>query len=93
MSGARLTPTQLNALKDAHLSRNYGGMRELPSADHQTTEWQGFHPKCQARHSNTTMHFLFTEGLISRIGTKPKRFAQLTEYGLLQLDLEGFDNE
>jgi hypothetical protein len=88
-----LTPTQLEALKDAHKSRNYGGIRELPSADGQTTEWQGFHPKCDTRHNNTTMHFLFTEGLISRIGTEPQRFAQLTEQGLMQLDLEGFGND
>jgi len=90
MSGVRLNHRQIEALKDAHLSRYYGGMRELPSADHQTTEWQGFHPKCQDRHSNSTMNVLFTDGLISRIGTEPQRFAQLTEQGLMQLDLEGF---
>jgi hypothetical protein len=93
MSGPRLTPTQLEALKDAHMSRHYGGMRELPSADHQTTEWQGFHPKCTTLQSNPTMHFLFTEGLISRIGLQQERFAQITEQGLMQLDLEGFGND
>jgi hypothetical protein len=86
--GARLTPYQLDALRDAHRSISHGGLTEVAANHGNGTVWVGNHPDCAAEHGNTTVHFLFTEGLLDRTGTRPMREATITEEGILQLDIE-----
>lgn len=82
-----LTDEQLAALLDAYRSLNYGGLEEV--AGDIGTVWVGAHPELTTEHRNSTVHVLFAAGLLNRTGRKPMREAEITEAGLLELDMAG----
>ena len=86
---SRLTPEQLDALKDAHASIGYGGLSEACAGNGNGTIWVGSKPECATEHRNSTIHFLFVKGLLNMIGAKPMRTAEISELGIFELDIEG----
>lgn len=87
MSERRLSAEHVSALADAHQSINHGGLEEVAGDRGIGTVWVGSHPDLIAEHRNSTIHFLFAEGLLARTGRKPMRVAEITEAGLLELDI------
>lgn len=88
-----LTEAQFSALWDAHLSLYHGGLSEVSARRGNVTVWIGGQPDCAIEHSNSTVHFLFVEGLLTRMGDRPTRTAEITEKGILELDCAGAQNE
>jgi hypothetical protein len=73
----------LNALEDARLSINHGGLSEIGGL------WVGEHPDCKGDHGWSVINGLVADGLLDCIGREPTRRAAITETGLMVLDLEG----
>lgn len=73
----------LNALEDAHLSINHGGLSEIGGL------WVGEHPDCTGDHGWTVIAGLIADGLLDCLGREPMRRAAITETGIMVLDLEG----
>ena len=73
----------LNALEDARLSINHGGLSEIGGL------WVGAHCDCQSQHRGCVIDQLYADGLLDRIGREPTRTATITEAGLMTVDLLG----
>ena len=73
----------MNALEDARLSINHGGLSEIGGL------WVGEHSDCQHHHRETVIDQLCADGLLNRVGRAPERTATITETGLMTLDLLG----
>jgi hypothetical protein len=73
----------LNALEDAHLSINHGGLSEIGGL------WVGEHPDCKGDHGWSVIAGLIADDLLDCFGREPTRSATITETGLMVLDLEG----
>ena len=80
-----LTKTQADALRDAHQSIHCAGLIEVAAQRGRGTVWVGHHRDCVTEHTNSTIHFLFTEGLVDRTGSKPMREVQITDAGIARL--------
>ena len=75
--------THLQALEDARLSINLGGLSEFCGL------WVGEHSTCKREHRSCVIDQLFADGLLDRIGRAPERSATITETGLMTLDVLG----
>ena len=73
----------LNALEDARLSINHGGLTEFGGL------WVGEHSECMREHRGSVIDRLCTDDLLDRLGRAPERTATITETGLMTLDLLG----
>jgi hypothetical protein len=89
MSSRKLTKQQLAALIDAHRSLNYGGLIEMPSRNPLDIVWTAMDPTYKKRHADSTVQQLVRARLLQMAGEEPDRRAQLTEPGLMELDVEG----
>jgi len=89
MSFLTLTAPQIAALKDAHQSINEGGLTEARCRNSMGTEWLGNSSDSNTAHTNAAVHFLFTEGLLERLGVSPNREAFITEIGIFELKAAG----
>ncbi|WP_428545684.1 hypothetical protein [Profundibacter sp.] len=75
--------THLEALEDARLSINHGGLSEFCGL------WVGEHSDCKREHRSNVIDQLCADGLLDRIGRAPERSAAITETGLMTLDILG----
>ncbi len=75
--------THLQALEDARLSINHGGLSEFGGL------WVGEHSTCKREHRSDVIDQLCADGLLDRIGRAPERSAAITETGLMTLDVLG----
>lgn len=89
MNSRKLTEHQLAALIDAHRSLNYGGLIEMPSRNPLDIVWTAMDPTYKKRHTDSTVQQLVRARLLQMSGEEPDRRAQLTEAGLMELDIEG----
>ena len=89
MSSRKLTEQQLAALIDAHRSLNYGGLIEMPSRNPLDIVWTAMDPTYKKRHAESTVLQLVRAGLLQVSGDQPDRRVQITEPGLMELDIEG----
>jgi hypothetical protein len=89
MSSRKVTEQQLAALIDANRSLNYGGLIEMPSRNPLDIVWTAMDPTYKKRHAESTVQQLVRTGLLQLSGEEPDRRAQITEPGLLELDIEG----
>ena len=79
----RFPETHFQALEDARLSINHGGLSEFGGL------WVGEHSKCRREHQSCVIDQLCADGLLERIGRAPERSAAITETGLMTLDVLG----
>jgi len=79
----RFPETHFQALEDARLSINHGGLSEFGGL------WVGEHSKCRREHRSCVIDQLCADGLLERIGRAPERSAAITETGLMTLDVLG----
>ena len=79
----RFPETHFQALKDARLSINHGGLSEFGGL------WVGEHSKCRREHLSCVIDQLCADGLLDRIGRAPEGSAAITETGLMTLDVLG----
>jgi len=89
MSEPKLTEQQLAALIDAHRSLNHGGLIEMTAGNPLDIVWTAMNPIYKKRHAESTVQQLKRAGLLQISGDKPERRANITEPGLMELDIEG----
>lgn len=73
----------MDALEDAKLSLNHGGLSEFGGL------WVGEHSDCKREHRGSVIDQMCADGLLDRVGRAPERTATITETGLMTLDLLG----
>ena len=73
----------MDALEDAKLSINHGGLSEFGGL------WVGEHFECKREHRGSVIDQMCADGLLDRVGRVPERTATITETGLMTLDLLG----
>lgn len=86
MTDRDLTLDQVMALAQARTSINHGGLIEFNAAA--GVRWYGAHMSCGGiQYCQSDIDRLVDLGLLHRTGQHPNRRAQITEHGLMELDL------